>query len=258
LLRSLASECIHLIDVLEGKLSRYFEGGDVYRINHLSAGETLYLSEETYECLRLAMEASVVTGGLFDPTLGSWIDRQKKSGRSDEGVTPLSGTLVVHPDVAAVTCEVPGRVIDLGGIGKGFALDFLAHFLGGWEEVEGGLLSSGASTHLAMGEAAWPIDLAGDEHCRTLVLETAALSASGTGMQGSHIVHPGELGWVPDGQPSRLWALSPTATFADAWSTALMLMEPEEMTRQISEDSMLTAVYIENETGVVESVAEGD
>ena len=156
LLRSLACECINRIDELEQKLSRYFEGGDVFRINNMRKDETLHVSEECHECLLQAMEAHLHTGGLFDPTLGTVIEHRKSGGA---GAAPRpTGQLSIHPDVPAVTCLEPGRVIDLGGIGKGFTLDQLALYLRDWD-LEGGLLSAGASTHLAFGKHSWPIDL---------------------------------------------------------------------------------------------------
>lgn len=252
LLRSLACECFEMIDELERKLSRYYEGGDVYRINRMEAGETLHLSEECHECLLVAMEACVHTGGLFDPTLGTMIEH-RKSGLAGE-LPPLLGQLIVHPDTPAVTCELPGRVLDFGGIGKGFTLDRLSNFLTGWD-VDGALLSSGASTHLAMGSEPWPIDLTGDRHFQRILIQNEALSASGTSIQGCHIVHPaeaggeGEMSHFTENQPSRIWARSPSAAFADAWSTALMLMSPEEIQRAPSDEVMLKGVYVEGEDG---------
>ena len=239
-LRGLGSECIAMIDDLEQKLSRFAEGGEVYRINRLKAGESLNLSEECDRCLRRAMEMSAITGGLFDPTLGVAI-AHRKSG--DVGELPsVEGKLALHPDKAVIHCEEPGRVIDLGGIGKGFALDCLAAFLQAFD-VQGGLLSSGASTHLAFGEYSWPISLAGVEGTETYLLADAAISASGTGIQGAHIVAP--QGWDVDEAMmlERLWALAPNGSAADAWSTALMLLRPEEMDAAVSKENHLLRIW---------------
>jgi len=242
-LASLACECFHKIDELEGKLSRYHHGGDVSRINEMQAGETLCISEECHECLLVAMEACIYTGGLFDPTLGAMIEHRKTGG---SGALPEScGQLVVSPDSPRVFCESVGKIIDLGGIGKGFALDQIAEFLRGWE-IEGALLSSGASTHLALGDQPWPIDLGcgGDE--RIVELKNEALSASGTEIQGCHILHPQEwrLGegaglLKSEEEPRTVWASSDSAAFADAWSTALMLMTDDEVKRASSSDPLL-------------------
>ena len=245
-IRGLACECFYRIDELEQKLSRYFVGGDVSRINSMVAGETLHLSEECYDCLLVSMEACMHTGGLFDPTLGAKIEHQKSG--SDGDAPRAVGQLVVHPDTAAITCEIPGKVIDLGGVGKGFALDQLALFLNDWN-VEGALLSAGASTHLAMGKHPWPIDLAGDHDTKRLLLKDEALSASGTTIQGCHIVHPDESLGKLSALPTRIWSRSKSAAHADAWSTALMLMSSDEIGEAPSEEAMLSAVYVEGPGG---------
>ena len=115
--RSLAQLCIEKIDLLEGQLSRFRMGSDVSQINVLPEGETLYISEECHDCLVQAMEAAAQTHGLFDITLGKRIEHRKED---KEGPMPeLEGRLKIHPDTPAVTCEVAGRQIDLGGIAKG-------------------------------------------------------------------------------------------------------------------------------------------
>ena len=206
----------------------------------MAAGETLHISDECHECLLDAMEACVHTGGLFDPTLGTMIEHQKKG--LDGAVPAPAGQIIVHPDTPAVTCEIPGRVIDLGGIGKGFTLDQLKELLSGWD-IDGALLSAGASTHLAIGNPSWPIDLSGANDVLRVDLKNEALSASGTIMQGSHIVHQ-DINRL-DNLPTHIWARSPSAALSDAWSTALMLMTPEEIEQAPSEDAMLSAIYVE-------------
>lgn len=248
-LRGLGSECIAMIDELEGKLSRYAEGGDVHRINHLKAGESLNVSEECYACLREAMEMCLITGRLFDPTLGAPIEHRKTDAPGEK--PEVKGQLVVHPDRARVTCEAAGRLIDLGGIGKGFTLDQLTAFLHE-RGVVSGLLSSGASTHLAFGDEAWPMDLTGGQGVTTIDLRDAALSASGTSIQGAHIIPPD--GWELDeaAMPTRLWVVSPDGAAADAWSTALMLMTPDEMARCRKSGKRLSAIYVENGTEIID------
>lgn len=243
LANSLASECAQRIDELEQKLSRYHEGGDVFRINRMTAGQTLRVSEETHECLLTAMEAYVHTCGLFDPTLGAMIEHRKTG---QDGTMPTAhGQLIVHQDTPAVTCETAGRIIDLGGIGKGFALDQIALLLDGWE-IEGALFSAGASTHLAIGNASWPIDLISEHDKMRLLLQGEALSASGTTIQGSHIVHPaGGAQKISSGAPARIWARSASAAFSDAWSTALMLMNDAEISHAPDPAVRLSAVYLE-------------
>jgi len=240
--RGMARECIEHLDYLENRLSRFIDGSDVSRINRLQAGETLYLSEPCHACLRLALDAHARTGGLFDVTLGSRI-AHRKTGIPGP-FPPLAGNLTLHPDVPAITCEEPGREIDLGGIGKGFALDQLQALLLDWG-AEGALLASGASTLLAFGPASWPVDLTGDHDVKRIRLANQALGASGTGIQGNHIVDPRETGEPFQLSWTRVWVTAATAAQADAWSTAVMLMNPEELAAFLTQDEVAQAVYVD-------------
>lgn len=246
----MARECCEHLDFLEARLSRFIDGSDVSRINHLQAGETLYISEPTHQCLLAALDAHARTGGLFDITLGSRIEHRKSAAEGD--LPPLVGRLTIHPDVAAVSCEAPGREIDLGGIGKGFALDQLKALLIEWGAA-GGLLSAGASSHLAFGTEAWPFDLTSENESLRLSLTNQSLSASGIGIQGSHIVHPAGEEAMPLKPCRRIWVVSSTATLAEIWSTALMMVEPDAIADFIAEDETLVAVYTDRE-GSVERV----
>jgi thiamine biosynthesis lipoprotein len=240
----MARECFEHLEFLEARLSRYVDDSDVSRINHLVLGQTLHISESTHLCLLAALDAYARTGGLFDITLGRRIEH-RKSGDDGEA-PPLLGRLTIHPDIAAVTCDEPGREIDLGGIGKGFALDQLRDILIDWG-AEGGLLTAGASSLLAFGPDAWPVELAGAGETVRIALFNQSLSASGTGIQGSHILHPGGDDAMPQQSCDRVWVVAPQAALAEIWSTALMLLEPDVIADFITGDDTVSAVYIDRE-----------
>lgn len=145
----------------------------------------------------------------------------------------IEGSLMIDPDKPAIHCLEAGREIDLGGIGKGFALDRVHTLLLDWG-IDCALLSAGASTRLAFGDHAWPVSLPGTAEPRTVELRDQALSASGTAIQGSHIVSPrfNEHNYHHE----RIWVLARTATTADAWSTAALLMEPGELEAATPDD----------------------
>jgi len=249
LARGLARECGDMLDLLEFRLSRFIEGGDVFRINRLQSGETLYLSEPCHQCLLLALDACQRTGGLFDITLGTRIAHRKAGAAGP--AAPLGGKLVIHPDAPAITCEIPGRELDLGGIAKGFALDQLQRLLGEWDAPDF-LLTAAGSSLLAHGPTPWPVDLAGERQPVRFFLTNNALSASGTGIQGDHIVHPGGAEAMPASPCRRVWVVASTAALAEIWSTALMLVAPEEIPGILASDPEITTVYAEWDDGRVE------
>ncbi len=241
-LAAAAREGFDRIDHLEAHLSRFIDTSEISQINQLRAGDTLYLTDDCHHCLLAAMHAYAETGGLFDITLGTLIEHQK-AGLAGPPPAP-AGKLIIHPDVAAITCEAPGRSLDLGGIGKGFALDQLRNLLADWE-VPGGLLAAGASSLLAYGPEPWPIELPASDGPIWLALQDEALSASGTEMQGSHIIHPGSAGETPAYLGQRVWVAAATATDAEIWSTALMLMTPADAAACLSDLPIISRAYAE-------------
>ncbi|RPG86615.1 MAG: FAD:protein FMN transferase [Coraliomargarita sp. TMED73] len=219
-----ALAAIQLLDEIENKLSRYIESSDISQINHMKAGESLFISQYAYDCLRLAFDANRVTGGLFDSTLGKQIDHLKNK---TEGIAPTPfGKLLIDPSRPAVHCEQAGRQIDLGGIGKGFALDCMKKCLRDWG-ISAALLSAGASTRLAFGDTGWDIHLEEHPNRKTVHIKEEAISASGTNRQRAHIFSP-QLGTaLPENQ--KIWLVHESAALADALSTACILMNKEEI-----------------------------
>lgn len=212
-----------LLDSIEESLSRYIVGSDIWQINHMEGGASLFVTETCYDCLQLALQAYLDTDGLFDITVGKRIEHKKTEA---EGPPPeLCGQLMVDPDRPAVHCTEPGREIDLGGIGKGYALDRMAALLKEWD-IESALVSAGASTHLAFGPKPWEIELSAGDAKKTVLLKDRALSASGTDIQGAHIISPKATS-AAELQHRRVWVIGKTAAAADAWSTAAMLTRPE-------------------------------
>lgn len=218
MVESAVSAAFQKIEELEGVLSRYVPGSDISRINALSAGESLFLSDDCDRCLRVAIEAMDATGGRFDPCVGTMID-VVKSGIG--GVGSVSGLVSLDPERPVVTCVEPGRILDLGAIGKGFALECMSRILSD-HGIANALLASGASTILAMGELEWPVDLAHSSGTRRIQLRGGSLAASGTSEQGDHIVNPVD-GSAPKNFRN-VWVLHPSATMADAFSTACFVM----------------------------------
>jgi thiamine biosynthesis lipoprotein len=223
------SEAFQKLEELENLLSRYIPGSDVSRINALKSGESLFLSDDCDACLRLALEAFTLTGGLFDPCAGALVDTVKAGSK---GEVLFSGCIVLDPERPLVSCIEPGRVVDLGGIGKGFALERMAAVLA-LHGVEDALLTSGASTILAMGGKSWPIEIPHSTGTRRIQLCQTALGASGNTQQGVHIVDP--IARCGAARHGGVWVEHTRAPFADAFSTACFVMTPEQISEFATE-----------------------
>ena len=136
----------------------------------------------------------------------------------------------------------PGRVVvDLGGVGKGFALDRVVETLEDWD-IDNAMIHGGTSTALVRGSggapagcppdtAGWVLGIGADwgaaAGLERVLLHSGALSGSGVELQGEHIIDP------RTGRPAMThvaaWAICPSAARADALSTAFIVMATEEV-----------------------------
>lgn len=238
--RSAAGAAFRLLDELEEVLSRYRQASDVSRINRAEAGEACVVEPATYDCLALSLRMFRETGGVFDVTLGTG-----KKGRK----FVLDETIALDEPRHAVIKQAKETRIDLGGIGKGFAIDRMAALLREWDMTRL-LVRGGNSTVLAgeppSGRKGWPIripkpaapksrDAAGkskkpaaQNQAESTLLEHVLSrgSVSGSGLRkGPHIIDP-RTGKPVAGYKAA-WAFAPTAGESDALSTAFMIMPPE-------------------------------
>lgn len=225
------------VERLESLFSRFNATSEVGQLNRLQPEDSLYISVETYECLQSAEKVRRETAGAFD------INFRRSAGYSDRKSFDLtaagSGFQVrVHHSLFR---RAPADLdLDLGAIGKGFALDRSASILTDWG-VERFLIHGGTSTALAAGsapgmsggETGWPIGVGGrwelKEIPKRVLLCNRALSGSGTEVKGRHIIDP-RTGGRAEGHLAA-WVSHPSAALADALSTAFMAMTGREVSR---------------------------
>jgi len=268
---------------LENVLSRFAEGSDVWRINHARAGEFVTISEDCHACLEQAVLMAVATEGAFSASVGEAADIAKLHGAKKAPAARLRSALKrganalvsLSEDGLVVHVERSGLSIDLGAIGKGFALDRARALLAEWD-IRNALLSAGGSSVLAIGSGpasradpaapgakceraceniitakprrgGWVVNVAGDKQKTPVTLHGCALGSSGTGELGRHIVDPRRGG--QSYTHVRAWALAPGAAAADALSTACMTMMPQEIARALRELGKGHAAITEDTNG---------
>ena len=228
--RQAARAAFEDLDRLETRLSRFLDGSDVRRLNQAPAALPVRIGPEAFACLTEAIRLHERTAGAFDASLGT-------------GLTRLS----LDPATLTVCKAHQETRIDLGGIGKGFALDQMANLLADWD-LSRVCLTGGGSSILALepptGLEGWPVGLGTGDGSFPILLHRASLGASGTGAQGDHIRDPSDPGRTLPAR--RTWVCTRLAAWSDALATAFMILPREAIAaicREIPECAALIEHY---------------
>jgi thiamine biosynthesis lipoprotein len=239
-LRAAAEEALDEVDRLEDLLSLYRPHTDVARVNAGAADGPVRVSPEVFHLLRRAFALTVVTDGAFDVTAAPLVKAWGFVGGSGARPEPARfaearrcvGPRLVALDETAFTVRFtrPGVMLDLGSLGKGFALERAAELLRE-AGVTSALLHGGTSTVVALGAPpdaeAWSVALPDG---RSIGLRDEVLSVSATwgksfregGRTFGHVLDP-RSGEPVTGERMAAVAL-PSATESDALSTALLVL----------------------------------
>ena len=257
--KSASIELFRLLDQLEQYLSHFIANSDISRISNLQCGESTQVSFETFECLLLCVDMYSLSHGVFDVTIGElydcWLNEDKslKSPSSKQVEEAKNHVGLYHlsfdENRFRVRMESGPVRLDLGGFGKGYALDKMAELLAEWE-ITSFALNGGQSSMLfgdaPLGQTGWPITISDpfDDYnrIREFHLKHIAIGGSGLG-KGRHIIDPRTA--QPLENDRATWAFAPTAAFADGLSTTFMLLSHQEIADLCSEFPQFSAIIIQ-------------
>jgi FAD:protein FMN transferase len=244
----LAERALDEIDRLEDQMTVFREHSEVSRLNRLAAEGPVTLEERLYGLLVRAARLTQETEGAFDVTTGAltkawgFYRRQGQVPSAEERADVLQRVGMRHVELdhqrRSVRYLRRGLEINLGSIGKGYALDCAAELLHR-EGVSVGLIHGGHSSILAIGRD--PTDRRGwgvgvrhpwqpERRLAVLRLRDRALGTSAAtfqhleynGRKLGHILDP-RSGWPAEGVASAT-VVAPTAAQADALATAFFIL----------------------------------
>ncbi len=241
--RIAARSAFDRVAAIDGALSDYRPDSDLRLLEH-AAGDTLVpISDDLFTALALALNVARESEGAFDPTIGA-LTRLWRAAR-DRGTIPDSAAVAaaldrggwqrVTLDTARRAARVPsGLQFDLGGIGKGYALQ-MAFDLLRTRGITRALLEAGGDVLVGdapPGAEGWEI-VTDDEQEPPRYLVNAALSTSGSseqfvevaGQRYSHVIDP-RTGWALTHRDA-VSVIASDAVSADALSTALSVLGRE-------------------------------
>jgi thiamine biosynthesis lipoprotein len=243
-----ANAALDVIDELEDQLSAFRPHSELVQLNQRAFQQDVAVEARLFDLLVLAAGITRETRGAFDVAAGAlskaWGFYQR-SGRVPsvaERTAAMSQTgmrhVILDARVRAVSYLRQGLEINLGGIGKGYALDRAAEVMRN-RGVSVGMLHGGMSSVLALGappnEArGWLVSLRhpwaegrslGEVYVRDQALGTSAATYQFfeyNGRKLGHILDP-RKGW-PAEWLQQVTVIAPTAAEADALSTALYVL----------------------------------
>lgn len=233
---------------LEEAFSAHEDNSELTRLNRHAGLGPLQISPELWSALETSLHLGRATEGAMDITVGPLIDlwRAVEEGAVLPSFAAVAETLSrtgiskvrLLPDERAELCQA-GMRLDLGGIGKGYAVDRLRRLLV-QEGAERAFINFGRSSLAAIGSPprweAWPVLLRDDngEPMGVMHLRDQTLSASSSFGHSYRIgeTRYGHLIDPRDGFPLRHRALAAavarTATDAEALTKALVVLGPEK------------------------------
>lgn len=238
------SEC----ERIEKAFSRFLGGNELARLNG-ALGEWMEVSEELFFLIEWGERLRQETAGAFDITVKSILDSwgYDKNYSLEEGGVGSLGRVELDSGKQAVRI---GAEIDLGGIGKGYALDRLSELLSEFENVcvdaggdifAKGLAREGRPWRMAFenpqkeGEAIGFVDVG--DFC------IACSNPSKRKWRDKHHLIDALTGSPANGMLA-VYTQSKSGLFADSYATALFVLgydKAKALLSQIDVEAMLVA-----------------
>lgn len=265
------------LDTVVSQMSTWEPDSDLSRFNRAPPDAWQALPAEFFTVLRCALLVAEASQGAYDPTAGALVDLWGfgPSRRFDApGFQPVAGRALADALAAARATtgwqrltldeatrrarQTGGVAVDLSAIAKGYAVDLVARALcqqgctNHLVEVGGELRGTGIKPD---GQPWWvalerPPGLAGDNSETLVALHGLSVATSGDyrrsfradGQRLSHTIDP-RTGWPVRHALASVTVLHADCMAADAWSTALTVLGPDEGLR-CAHDLGLAALFL--------------
>lgn len=261
-------DVIGLVQDLDRRFTLYDPSSELWALNRQAGGPAVPVSEPLWDILEQAIAYSRETKGAFDVTVGPIVQlwgflEGPRRVPSDEEIAQARTRVGYRkidrdPSRRMVRLTTPGMVLDFGGIAKGYALDRAVERLR-QAGLRHGLLNFGGEIY-AMGtsdglDRPWTVIVRHprrpDRVWQEFHVRDMAVSTSGDyerffvarGRRYSHILSP----WT--GRPVEtdvvsVTVVTPSATEADALSTAFFVMGPEQAQALVGSDRCRYVLWI--------------
>jgi FAD:protein FMN transferase len=257
------------IAALDNTMSDYRADSELMRLCQQAGGPPVKVSEDLFRVLAAAQQIAQQSDGAFDVTVGPVVRLWRMARLSERLPDPerlahaveLVGYTKLRLDPAARTVQLlqPHMLLDLGGIGKGFAAEEALVVLKRYG-ITSALVAGGGDIAVSdppPKKAGWTIGIASlvapdSSPQRYVVLHHAGISTSGdveqhveiAGRRYSHVVDP-RTGQALVGRRS-VTVIAPDGTTADGLATAVSVLGPERGLELIKSMPGTSALFVQD------------
>ena len=268
-------EALDLIDTLEDQLTIYRETSEISNLNRLAGQEPVVVETKLFQLLQHSTTLTRDTGGAFDIAIGALIrcwGFQQRAGRIPTEAelavaASQSGSrhLVLDERTQSIRYLRPDLMINLGAVGKGYALDRAAELLRTKWGISSALLHAGGSSVCAIGHPpddprGWSIRIRHpwrEDSLGTVMLRDRGFATSAAtfqyfeyeGKKYGHVIDP-RTARPAEGTQSAS-CVAPTAAEADAISTACFVAGADWARDYLQSRLHLSAVILTDAGDVV-------
>lgn len=257
---------------LEKKLSRFDENGFLYYVNTHAFKKSVAVDSELFNIVKNCQDYFVKTNGYFDITQRKLMDYWKSDGQEQKQLDKLVsnlGTDNILLDDQNKTIRFKNEFIeiDLGGYGKGYALENVQSILMD-HSIKSAFISFGDSSVLTVGTHPfgdyWGVGIRNlyvhTENAYTFKVRNNSVSTSGVtpikkGTEWGHVINP-KTG-IPVRGSKTVSVSSPSPLQAEVLSTVLLISDQEvtkEIIGQFKVDEAIELVYSDDKNHTVRSL----
>ena len=256
------------IEQFEEQMSIYRETSEVSFINNHAAQQSVEVEHRLFDLLAISKSIHELTAGAFDITSGPLSDLwgfSRRSGQvpADEKIEKTLGRVgFEHLELndRFVRFKRSGVAINLGAIGKGYALDHVANSIE-QSGITDFIIHGGQSSVIARGsnatldqQSGWNVGLSHplipSSRFAEIRLNDLALGTSGTGRQGffhqskryGHIIDP--RSGYPTNHNLSTTVICKSAARADALATGFFVMTLEQIEAICDQDQSILAIIV--------------
>ncbi|MFN2444380.1 MAG: FAD:protein FMN transferase [Vicinamibacterales bacterium] len=246
-------EALDEVERLDRVMSHFKPESDLSTLNREGRRGFVKVDLALYDVIETSLTVSRLSGGKFDvtvaPLVRMWKDAQGE-GRSPSPAEIAGAKRCVGYE--NVDLEPPDRIrfrsdcleIELGGIGKGYAVDRAIAVLRS-AGIQNAVVNGGSSSITGIGTPpggiGWPVRLGANAVAREVLLLDRSISTS---QQDGAIIDPQTA--LPAAISTMITVSAPSATLADALSTALVMMTRTEGAKLMGNFSDVSVVYDED------------